>query len=102
VRIISGNYSFVIADLQLLPASDPLSDRFGKGTTHASFPVVERLVAMRYNPSGVTLVDAAPVQLELESWGFRNWEGLALLDDRGFLLATDKHPTTILAFVPLP
>jgi hypothetical protein len=31
----------------------------------------------------------------------RNWEGLVRLDDYGFLLATDKYPRTILAFVPL-
>jgi len=30
----------------------------------------------------------------------RNWEGIVRLDNRGFLLATDKFPTTILGFVP--
>lgn len=94
--------SFVIADLSLLPASDPLTERFGKGPTHARFPVVERLVALRYDPSGITLAEVAPIQLKLESLEFRNWEGLALLDDRGFLLVTDKHPSTLLAFIPLP
>jgi len=29
----------------------------------------------------------------------RNWEGIAMLDQRGFLLVTDQHPNTILAFV---
>jgi hypothetical protein len=29
----------------------------------------------------------------------RNWEAIARLDDVGFLLATDKYPETIFAFV---
>jgi hypothetical protein len=28
-----------------------------------------------------------------------DWEGIVGLDERGFLLMTDKHPDTILAFV---
>jgi hypothetical protein len=30
----------------------------------------------------------------------RNWEGLARLDKKGFLMIVDEHPRTILAFVP--
>lgn len=30
----------------------------------------------------------------------RNWEGIARLPGRGFLVATDQHPETILGFVP--
>jgi len=49
------------------------------------------------------LTDSAPIQLTLLSDGTaRNWEGVAKLDDRGFLLATDKFPDTILAFVQQP
>ena len=32
----------------------------------------------------------------------RNWEGIARLEGRGFLLVTDQFPDTILAFVPYP
>jgi hypothetical protein len=32
----------------------------------------------------------------------RNWEGLAQLEGKGLLLATDKYPTTLLAFIPFP
>jgi hypothetical protein len=88
--------------MELLPASDPLAESFGKGPTHSRLPMVERLVEMQYDASGVSLTGAAPVQLQLAMLETRNWEGLVLLDGRGFLLATDKYPSTILAFVPMP
>ncbi len=31
-----------------------------------------------------------------------NWEAMVRLDDRGFLIMTDRYPSTLLAFVPLP
>jgi hypothetical protein len=94
--------SFFLADMELAPQSDPLAETFGKGPTHSRLPMVERLVEMEYTPAGVKLTGAAPIQLQLASLETRNWEGLALLDQRGFLMATDKYPATILAFVPLP
>jgi hypothetical protein len=89
------------ADL-LDPAPDPLVDQFGEGPTHAASEVVERLVELAWSPSGVTHTGAAPIQLRLMPGEARNWEGLVRLDDRGFLVVTDKFPTTILAFVPYP
>jgi hypothetical protein len=95
--------SFFLADLELLPKSDPLAEAFGKGPTHSRWPMVERLVELRYDPAfGVSLAGTAPIQLQLAPMETRNWEGLALLDDRGFLMATDKYPSTLLAFVPFP
>jgi hypothetical protein len=95
------NYFFP-GDEDLLPLSDPLTERFGQGLTHSQNETVERLVEMQYSESGVTLAGAAPVLLTLVADTSRNWEGLVLLDGRGFLLATDKFPETILGFVPMP
>lgn len=95
------NYFFP-GDEDLKPASDPLAEKFGRGPTHSKFETVERLVQMRYSPGGIVLTDAPPVQLSLLTDNSRNWEGLALLDGRGFLIATDKFPGTILAFVAMP
>jgi hypothetical protein len=67
---------------------------------------VERLVEFQLSHAGIVLVDRPPIQLELPDnlLGMigRNWEGLVRLDERGFLLATDTFPGTILAFVPTP
>ena len=84
------------------PASDPLAQKFGLGPTHSQNETVERLVKMTYSASGITLADAPPIMLTLIPDTSRNWEGLVLLDGRGFLLVTDKFPETILAFVTMP
>lgn len=96
------NTFFFYKDGYLRPDFDPLAETFGRGATHALFDAVERLVEMEYSESGLTLTDTPPVQLKLLSPLTRNWEGLALLDDRGFLLMTDRLPLTILGFVPMP
>lgn len=88
---------------KLKPAPDPLVARYGIGATHAEHNTVERLVAFQYTADSVTLTDRRPVQLTLRSDGkARNWEGVARLDQRGFLLVTDRFPETILAFVKMP
>ena len=66
-------------------------------------PGVERLLAFQFTEDGIVLAPLAPIQLQLlPDDEARNWEGIARLDERGFLLVTDKFPETILAFVANP
>lgn len=97
-RFWAINYFFP-GDVKILPLSDPLALRFGKGKTHAQYPQVERLVEFQYSDSGVTLTNTPPIQLTLPNTDARNWEGIARLDNRGFLIATDTYPQTLLGFV---
>lgn len=62
---------------------------------------VERLVKLNLDITGFTLTSTPSIQIEFGQEP-RNWEGLALLDGRGFLLVTDKSPDTILGFISLP
>jgi len=94
------NY-FYPGDTDMLPKVDPLAKDFGEGPTHAQYEHVERLVELRYSSSGITLTDSAPIQMTLVE-DARNWEGLVMLDQRGFLVATDKFPGTLLGFVEIP
>lgn len=88
---------------ELSPESDPLIEMYGEGATHSESATVERLVEFRYSPTGVWKTDAAPIQFELdEARGPRNWEALARLDDRGFLVMTAGQPETMLGFVEAP
>jgi hypothetical protein len=65
--------------------------------------IIERLIELKYDGSSVVMSGAPPVDLQLAAdEGRRNWEALARLEGRGFLLMTDRIPETILAFVPFP
>lgn len=80
--------------------ADPIADRYGRGETHRRSRSVERLLELQYTESGIRLVERPPIALR--DPGDRNWEGLVRLGERGFLLVTDRHPETLLGFVPLP
>jgi len=79
--------------------SDPIAEEFGIGPTHGLYEHGERLVELQLTDSGITLSGAAPIQFELPNEEARKWEGLARLGERGFLVATDKSPNSILGFV---
>ena len=96
------NYFYPGDRAKLQPTLDPLIQKFEQGTTHATSEIVERIVAFQYQDSGISLLDIPPIQLQLLDGTARNWEGLVRLADQGFLLVTDEHPRTILAFVPMP
>ena len=101
-RFWAINYFWPGDRWKLQPGPDPLAERYGEGPTHARNLAVERLVELQVGPEDVHLTERPPILLELLPGTSRNWEGLVRLDDRGFLLATDTFPRTILAFVPLP
>ena len=82
--------------------SCPMRERFGVGRTHRGRRTVERLVELQLTSTGIGCTDTPPVELELEAGPGRNWEGIVRYTDRGFLVVTDKHPASMLAFVPFP
>ncbi|MEP7134469.1 MAG: hypothetical protein ABI904_06010 [Chloroflexota bacterium] len=88
-------------EIELFPKSDPLFEKYHIGSAPGQFPVTERLVKLNYDPTGITLADTPPVQINFDKLE-HNWEGLELLDKRGFLLVTDKNPSTLLVFIPMP
>ena len=97
------NVFFPMDVFKLNPATDFLAHTYGEGVTHSQNRSVERLVAFQILEQKIILADIPPIQLALESSLItRNWEALAALDQRGFLIATDKFPQTQLGFVPYP
>lgn len=96
------NYFFP-GDTWLETETDSLARVFGQGATHAGNLTVERLVEFQFSEAGIVFADTPPIQIELLGDAYsRNWEAIARLDDRGFLLATDKFPETVFGFVPFP
>ena len=82
-----------------LAGADPIARKYGKGPTHAASDTVERLVELQLG-AGIAYTSTPPIQLELGDKA-RNWEGVVRHRD-GFVLATDKFPETILAYVKAP
>ena len=88
---------------QLPTRIDAIRDRWGEGDSHKGVEIVERLLEMEFRDGRIELVDRPPVELVLlDEVVARNWEGVVRWDDTGLLVATDRFPTTLLAFVPFP
>jgi hypothetical protein len=100
-NIFWGINSFSPTDKDIKPKEDPITDRYGSGDTHIKYPQVERLISFQYTDSGVTIMNTRPILLSLIE-DPRNWEGMVYMEKRGFLVITDKSPSTILALVPIP
>lgn len=92
--------TYFIGDIQLMTLDDPIAEEFGEGASHSQAVIVERLLEFQFSEQGIVRSDSPPIQLQLAEDGVtRNWEAIARLDTLGFLIATDEHPQTILAFV---
>jgi hypothetical protein len=101
-RFWAINY-FYPGEADLRVGAEPLAAQYGRGPTHQACEHVERLLQFQLSEAGITLVNQPPLQLRLrEDCKPRNWEALEVLEGKGFLLATDMHPETLLGFVPFP
>ncbi len=95
------NYMYPGDEADYRPSVDAFSDI--SGVIPDPSGRVERLVELRYTEHGIVATGRRPIDLVLENDDIsRNWEGIAQLDERGFILATDKFPKTMLAFVQMP
>ena len=94
------NYFFP-GDTHLAVDQDALILEYGEGKTHSENEPVERLVQLQIGVNQISRIEQAPTYLQLLDYNIaRNWEGLVLLDDLGFLLITDSFPGSLLGFCP--
>ncbi|MFM1920839.1 MAG: hypothetical protein RLZZ303_2473 [Candidatus Hydrogenedentota bacterium] len=66
---------------------------------------VEQLLELEVSDEGIRRTESPAVDLRAglpDDSDAYNWEGLARLDEKGFLAVTDTHPRTVLAFIPFP
>lgn len=80
--------------------ADDLMNYKRTGKTHSSHQQVERLIELQLKGNKITQTQTKPIYLHLNTDKGRNWEGLVRLNQQGFLLITDQHPSTVLGFVP--
>lgn len=84
------------------PGVCELTERYGEGESHARCRTVERLVELEIARDRISVTETPPILFELvDDDHARNWEG-AVRFEGGFLVVTDEHPASILAYVPLP
>ena len=62
---------------------------------------IERLVEFKIKKNELKLTKKKPVDLILEEGISRNWEAIVRFGESGFLIATDKYPRMILAYIKL-
>jgi len=78
---------------------DAITEKHGEGESHKQYYNVERLIEFSIENNNIKLAESAPIPLKMNHVEGRNWEGLVRLENKGFLLVTDKHPSTLLGFV---
>ncbi len=93
------NYFYPGETKKLNPAMDAIIKKFGIGKSQINSKYIERLVEFRIKQNKIELVDTDPIYIKIPGQEGRNWEGIARLNKKGFLIATDTYPKTILAFV---
>lgn len=99
-RFWISNY-FWPGEVQILLGRLPNNPQLRALIRNVQLHPVERLVELQVTDTGIHFTQTPPINLALREDGTaRNWEGIVRLENRGLLLATDKFPTTILAFVP--
>ena len=94
------NYHWPGDTKRLKPTTDSIVVKFGEGETHKKSDAVERLIEFEIRNDQIRLSNRSPIQLSLDKENSRNWEGIVRLDNKGFLIATDKYPRMILGYVP--
>ena len=79
----------------------PSLDKLSKNKKTNSDQTIERLVEFKIKRNGISLTRKKPINLTLEEGISRNWEAIVRFGESGFLLATDKYPRMILAYIKL-
>jgi hypothetical protein len=84
----------------LKPAYDEEADKYIQNDSSQNPRKTERLLEFQIKDGSIVRTETPPIQLKiLNKEGGRNWEGVAKLDDYGFILVTDEYPRTILGYL---
>jgi hypothetical protein len=96
------NYLWPGSAAKYRPAPDAVAAAYPPPADHRAAEHVERVVPLRWDGASLKVAaDVAPLWLPLVPDRPRNWEGIARFGS-GFLVATDQHPSTQLAWIEAP
>ena len=79
----------------------PGLDKLRRSKNRDPNQTIERLVEFKIKKNEIKLTKKKPVNLILEEGKSRNWEAIVRFGESGFLIATDKYPRMILAYIKL-
>ena len=79
----------------------PSLDKLRENKKTNSDQTIERLVEFKIKRNSISLTRKKPINLILEEGNSRNWEAIVRFGESGFLIATDKYPRMILAYIKL-
>ena len=79
----------------------PGLDKLSKNKKINSDETIERLVEFKIKKKSLSLTKKKPINLILEDRKSRNWESIVRFGNSGFLIATDKYPRMILAYIKI-
>ena len=79
----------------------PGLDKLSKNKKINSDETIERLVEFKIKKKSLSLTKKKPINLILEDGKSRNWESIVRFGNSGFLIATDKYPRMILAYIKI-
>ena len=98
-RFWAINYFWPGDKKYLNPAKDKINENYDLNHNNKNSETIERLIEFEISKNKINLTNKKPIQLKLNDENSRNWEGIVRLDQKGFIIATDKYPQMILAFV---
>ena len=102
-RFYAVNYMFSGDKAALQPSINRLMDVYGKNVMRKVELSASFIIELEMTEKGVRLTDTPPISVPRDPHDApRNWEGIVRFKDKGFLIATDTHPETMLAFLPFP
>ncbi len=98
-KFYAMNYFWTGDRNDLKPWNDSVATKYGITSSQSATVGVERVLSFVIGKNKIELSGEAPIYWKVIPKKGRNWEGIARLDDKGFLLITDSFPTSLLGFV---
>ncbi len=82
---------------------DLIAKQYGLSALTAPLHETVQLVPLRATNQGIVVANEPTISTAwTDQTPQENWEGIAPLDDRGFLIVTDQYPKTLLGFIAVP
>ncbi len=98
-KFYAMNYFWTGDRNDLKPGNDSVAIKYGITASQSASVGVERILPFVIGKNKIELSGESPIYWKVIPKKGRNWEGIARLDNLGFLIVTDTFPRSLLGFV---